>query len=158
VIELTLVGVKVELPTNQPIVLLKEKDGDRYLPIWIGAVEATAIAFALQGVVTPRPMTHDLLKGILDETGIAVDSIAITELTEGVFYSSIRLRQGTSQYEISSRPSDAVALAVRSEVPIFAADDVMEEVGIPLRDEDDEAEMEKFRAFLEAVSPEDFRG
>lgn len=157
-IELTLVGVKVELPTNQPIVLLKEKDGERYLPIWIGAVEATAIAFALQGVVTPRPMTHDLLKGILDETGISVDSIAITELTEGVFYSSIRLRQGTAQFEISSRPSDAVALAVRSEVPIFAAEDVMEEVGIPLRDEDDEAELEKFRAFLEAVSPEDFRG
>lgn len=156
-IELTLVGVKVELPTNQPIVLLKEKDGERYLPIWIGAVEATAIAFALQGVVPPRPMTHDLLKGILDETGITVDSIAITELTEGVFYSSIRLRQGGAQFEVSSRPSDAVALAVRTEVPIFAADDVMEEVGIPLREDDDEAEMEKFRVFLEAVSPEDFR-
>lgn len=157
-IELTLVGVKVELPTNQPIVLFKEKDGERYLPIWIGAVEATAIAFALQGVVTPRPMTHDLLKGILDETGITVDSIAITELTEGVFYSSIRLRQGGAQFEVSSRPSDAVALAVRTEVPIYAADDVMEEVGIPIREEDDEAEVEKFRAFLEAVSPEDFRG
>jgi len=158
VIEMNLVGVRVELPTNQPIVLLKERDGDRYLPIWIGAVEATAIAFALQGVVMPRPMTHDLVKAILDEVGVTLDLIQITELKEGTFYSSIKLSVNGGSYEVSSRPSDALALAVRSNVPIFATEEVIEEASITIREDDEESEVEKFREFLEQVSPEDFKG
>ena len=157
-IEMNLVGVRVELPTNQPIVLLKERDGDRYLPIWIGAVEATAIAFALQGVVMPRPMTHDLVKAILDEVGVTLDLIQITELKEGTFYSSIKLSVNGGSYEVSSRPSDALALAVRSNVPIFATEEVIEEASITIREDDEESEVEKFREFLEQVSPEDFKG
>jgi bifunctional DNase/RNase len=160
-IELNLVGVRVELPSNQPIVLLKESNGQRFLPIWIGAVEATAIAFALQGVVTQRPMTHDLLKSVLEEVGVVVDMIYINELREGTFYSSIRLRLNEGTYEVSSRPSDAIALAVRTGVPIYAAEEVVDEAAITIReDEDDEAEeteLEEFRKFLEDVSPEDFR-
>jgi len=157
-IELTLVGVRVELPTNQPIVLLKEADGERYLPIWIGAVEATAIAFALQGVVTQRPMTHDLMKTMLDDVGVTVDMISITELKEGTFFSSIRLVQNGSTFDVSSRPSDALALAVRTNVRIFASEEVIEEASITIKDDDDEAEVEKFKAFLDDVKPEDFQG
>jgi uncharacterized protein len=156
-IELNLVGVRVELPTNQPIVLLKERDGERYLPIWIGAVEATAIAFALQGVVTARPMTHDLLKSVLEEVGVNVDMISINELREGTFYSSIRLSLNGSNFEVSSRPSDAIALAVRTGVPIFASEEVIEEASITIRDDEEETEVEEFKKFLEQVSPEDFR-
>ena len=154
-IELQLVGVRVELPTNQPIVLLREREGERFLPIWIGAVEATAIAFALQGIVTQRPMTHDLLKNILDATKVHVDRVLITELKEGTFYATIELSQDGVKYEISSRPSDAIALAVRVSVPIFAAESVLEEASIIIRD-DEEQEVEKFREFLEQISPEDF--
>lgn len=157
-IELNLVGVRVELPTNQPIVLLKEAEGERYLPIWIGAVEATAIAFALQGVVTQRPMTHDLLKTIIEEVGISVESISITELRDGTFYSSIRLSRNGNSYEVSSRPSDALALAVRANVRIFAAEEVIEEASITIREDDEEAEVERFKAFLDEVKPEDFQG
>jgi bifunctional DNase/RNase len=154
-IEMSLVGVRVELPTNQPIVLLKEQDGERFLPIWIGPVEATAIAFGLQGVVTQRPMTHDLLKNVLEEIGIRVDRIVITELKDGTFYSTIQLQSNGTAYEVSSRPSDAIALAVRVNVPIFAAEDVLTEASIVIRD-DEEQEVEKFREFLEQVNPEDF--
>jgi bifunctional DNase/RNase len=154
-IELNLVGVRVELPTNQPIVLLKEHEGERYLPIWIGAMEATAIAFALQGIVTARPMTHDLMKNVLEEIGVHVDRIVITELKEGTFYAIIHLSQNGSSFEISSRPSDAIALAVRVNVPIFANEDVLSEASIVIRD-DEEQEVEKFREFLDQVSPEDF--
>jgi uncharacterized protein len=154
-IELNLIGVRVELPTNQPIVLLKEKTGERFLPIWIGAMEATAIAFALQGIVTARPMTHDLLKNLLEELTVNVEAIEITELKEGTFYSVIRLALNGSRYEISSRPSDAIALAVRANVPIFAHEDVLTEASIVIRD-DEEQEVEKFREFLDQVTPEDF--
>src|SRR5919197_4988843 len=129
-IELNLVGVRVELPSNQPIVLLRERDGERYLPIWIGAMEATAIAFALQGIVTQRPMTHDLLKNVLEEVGVRVERISITELKEGTFYAMIRMSQNGSSYEVSIRPSDAIALAVRASVPIFAAEEVLNEASI----------------------------
>jgi bifunctional DNase/RNase len=157
-VEVTLVGVRVELPTNQPIVLLKERDGGRFLPIWIGAVEATAIAFALQGVVTQRPMTHDLLKNIVDELGVTIEGIDITELREGTFYAVIRMRAHDQAYEVSSRPSDAIALAVRAGAPIFAAEEVLEEASISMReDESEETEVEKFREFLDQVTPEDFK-
>jgi uncharacterized protein len=156
-IEMNLVGVRVELPTNQPIVLLKEKEGERFLPIWIGAMEATAIAFALQGIVTARPMTHDLMKNLLEETGIRVDRIVITELRDGTFYAVIQMQANGSTYEVSSRPSDAIALAVRVNVPVFANEDVLTEASIVIRD-DEEQEVEKFREFLEQVNPEDFAG
>jgi uncharacterized protein len=154
-IEMNLVGVRVELPTNQPIVLLKENDGERFLPIWIGAMEATAIAFALQGIVTARPMTHDLMKNLLEELTVRVERIVITELRDGTFYAVIHMQQNGTQYEVSSRPSDAIALAVRVNVPIFANEDVLAEASIVIRD-DEEQEVEKFREFLGQVTPEDF--
>ncbi|MDP9068100.1 MAG: bifunctional nuclease family protein [Actinomycetota bacterium] len=153
--ELSLVGVRVELPSNQPIVLLKESDGDRYLPIWIGAVEATAIAFALQGIQTPRPMTHDLMRDILGETRVAVERILISELVDQTFYALIRMSSDGRTVEVSSRPSDAIALAVRINAPIYAAEEVLDQAGIELRDEE-ETEVEKFREFLDQVTPEDF--
>src|ERR671919_339637 len=156
-IELNLIGVRVELPNNTPIVLLKEREGERYLPIWIGTSEATAIAFALQGVVTARPMTHDLMKNVLEELGGRVERILITELREGTFYAVIELAQNGTSYEISSRPSDAIALGVRLGVPIFADEEVLTEASIVIReDEEQEEEVQKFRQFLENVKPEDF--
>ncbi len=154
-IELNLVGVRVELPSNQPIVLLRERDGERYLPVWIGVAEAQAIAFALQGIVTPRPMTHDLMKNVLEEIGVQVERIVITELKEGTFYAILEMAQNGTRYEISSRPSDAIALAVRLNVPIYANEEVLSEASIVIRD-DEEQEVEKFREFLDQVSPEDF--
>ena len=154
-IELSLVGVRVELPSNQPIVLLKEGGGERYLPIWIGAVEATAIAFALQGIQTPRPMTHDLMRDILTETDVQVERILISELVDQTFYAMIRLSRNGESTEVSSRPSDAIALAVRINAPIFASEEVLEAAGIELKDEE-ETEVEKFREFLDQVTPEDF--
>jgi bifunctional DNase/RNase len=156
-VELSLVGVRVELPSNQPIVLLKELEGERYLPIWIGAVEATAIAFALQGIQTPRPMTHDLMRDILNETQIEVERILISELVEQTFFALIRMSQNGRSTEVSSRPSDAIALAVRINAPIFAAEEVLEQAGIELKDEE-ETEVEKFREFLDQVTPDDFAG
>ena len=154
-IEMSLVGVRVELPSNQPIVLLKESGGERYLPIWIGAVEATAIAFALQGIETPRPMTHDLMRDMLGELNVNVESIVISDLVEQTFYATIKMATATGTPEVSSRPSDAIALAVRLNTPIYAAEEVLEQAGIELRD-DEETEVQKFREFLDQVSPEDF--
>src|SRR2546421_7066163 len=155
-VEVTLVGVRVELPTNQPIVLLKERDGGRFLPIFIGAVEATAIAFALQGVVTQRPMTHDLLGNLLSELGVQVERIVVTELREGTFYAEIQMAANGSKYAVSSRPSDAIALAARLGTPIFADEVVLEEAAVLVSEEEDDDEGEAFREFLEQVNPEDF--
>ncbi|MBA3350359.1 MAG: bifunctional nuclease family protein [Actinobacteria bacterium] len=154
-VELSLVGVRVELPSNQPIVLLKETTGERYLPIWIGAVEATAIAFALQGIETPRPMTHDLLRDILSETQVQVERVLVSELKDRTFFATIQMHRNGRSAEVSSRPSDAIALAVRINAPIFAAEEVLEQAGIELKD-DEETEVEKFREFLDQVTPEDF--
>ncbi len=156
-LELSLVGVRVELPSNQPIVLLKEVGGERYLPIWIGAVEATAIAFALQGIETPRPMTHDLLTDILNSTDVSVDRILINDLVDSTFYATIRMGSQGQSIEVSSRPSDAIALAVRINAPIYADESVLEQAGIELKDEE-ETEVERFRQFLDEVSPADFAG
>ena len=155
-IEMELVGVRVELPHNQPIVLLKERSGERFLPIWIGAVEATSIAFALQGVTTPRPMTHDLLRDLLESLQVSVDRIIVTELRERTFYAEIQMTNEGRQVIVSSRPSDAIALAVRATVPIYAEEGVLAEAGIEIEDEE-EAEVEQFKEFLDRVSPEDFR-
>lgn len=158
-VEMTLVGVRVELPTNNPIVLLREADGDhRVLPIFIGAVEATAIAFALQGVVTQRPMTHDLLRDVLQSLAVQVERVVVTELKEGTFYAELTLsREGGDTVTVSSRPSDAIALAARLGTPIYADEAVLEEAAIEVSEEDEqEEEVEKFRAFLQDVNPEDF--
>jgi uncharacterized protein len=159
VIRLSLVGVRVEVPTNQPIVLLREDEGQRYLPIFIGPPEATAIVYALQGMDTPRPMTHDLFKTVLDDMAVHLQHIVITELHDGTFYAELELVRDGNAYRISSRPSDAIALAVRYEetVPIFAEEDVLEEAGVLFEnDEENEEQIEEFREFLDQVRPEDF--
>jgi bifunctional DNase/RNase len=154
-----LVGVRVEMPTNNPIVLLREANGQhRVLPIFIGPVEATAIAFALQGVTTPRPMTHDLLRDLLMALGIGVERIVITELRDRTFYAEIEMSNQGSECKVSSRPSDAIALAVRLGTPIFAEESVLDEAAVPVTEdeEDHEDEVERFREFLDGVNPEDF--
>jgi bifunctional DNase/RNase len=154
--ELSVVGVRVELPSQQPIVLLKEVDGDRYLPIWIGAVEATAIAFAQQGVVTARPMTHDLLRDLLTAFGRPLRTVTITELREGVFYAELRFDgDGDEDVVVSARPSDAIALAMRTGAVIRGEEAVLAEAGIAIPDEQED-EVEKFREFLDTITPEDF--
>ena len=147
-----MVGVRVELPSNQPIVLLKETAGDRYLPIWIGAVEATAIAFAQQGVVPARPLTHDLMKDILEATGLRLTAVTITDLREGVYYADLQFASGVT---VSARPSDAIALAIRVGTTIYAEESVLAEAGVAIPDEQ-ENEVEEFKKFLDEVSPEDF--
>ncbi|CAA9320972.1 MAG: FIG01121484: hypothetical protein [uncultured Friedmanniella sp.] len=150
--ELSVVGVRVELPSQQPIVLLKEVDGDRYLPIWIGAVEATAIAFAQQGVVTARPMTHDLLRDLLTALDRPLRTVTITELRDGVFYAELLFDGGVV---VSARPSDAIALAMRTGAVIRGEEAVLVEAGIAIPDEQED-EVEKFREFLDTITPEDF--
>ncbi len=141
------------MPSNQPIVLLKEVTGDRYLPIWIGAVEATAIAFAQQGVVPARPLTHDLLRDVIQSFGRTLEQVRITELRDGVFYATLVFSGGV---EVSARPSDAIALALRTASPIFGAESVLDDAGIAIPDEQED-EVEKFREFLDQISPEDFQ-
>jgi bifunctional DNase/RNase len=150
--EMSVVGVRVELPSQQPIVLLKEVDGDRYLPIWIGAVEATAIAFAQQGVVTARPMTHALLRDILTAFERPLRTVTITELRDGVFYAELAFEGGAV---VSARPSDAIALAMRTGAAIRSEEAVLAEAGIAIPDEQED-EVEKFREFLDNITPEDF--
>lgn len=158
-IRMSLVGVRVEVPTNQPIVLLREEPpGRRYLPIFIGQPEATAIVYALQGMDTPRPMTHDLLKTLLDEVSVRVGKVVITSLSEGTFFAELELMVNGSEHRVSSRPSDAIAIAVRYEegVPIFAEESVLEEAGVVFEADDEEEQVEQFRTFLEEITPEDF--
>lgn len=150
---LDVIGVRVEMPSNQPIVLLREIGGTRYLPIWVGAVEATSIAFAQQGVSPPRPLTHDLMKDLLGALEAKVTSIHLTELKDGVFYSVIKLEGGR---EVSARPSDAIALALRTGAPILGSEELLNEVGIEIPDESED-EVEKFKEFLEGINPEDFQ-
>ncbi len=152
--QMDVVGVRVEMPSNQPIVLLREIEGERYLPIWIGAVEATAIAFAQQGVVPARPLTHDLLRDVLEALDRRLEAVRITELTDGVFYALLVFDGGV---EVSARPSDAIALALRTGTTIHCADPVLEEAGIAVPDEQED-EVEKFREFLDQISPDDFLG
>jgi bifunctional DNase/RNase len=150
--EVDVMGVRVEMPSNQPIVLLREVAGDRYLPIWIGAVEATAIAFAQQGVIPPRPLTHDLLRDVLSATGNELSEVRITEVKDGVFFATLVLSGGA---EVSARPSDSIALALRTGTKIVCADDVLDEAGLAVPAEQED-EVEKFREFLDQVTPDDF--
>lgn len=164
------VGVRVEMPTNQPIVLLRERDGERYLPIWIGAVEATAIAYAQQGVEPTRPLTHDLLADVVAGLGHVLTEVRITDLSDGVFFAELVFEGGQV---VSARPSDAIALALRVDAPVVAAPAVLDEAGIALPDDEEdelladvlgegeapaaaEGEVARFREFLEGISPEDF--
>ncbi len=137
--------------------LLKERDGERYLPILIGSYEAMAIAFAMQGVVTPRPLTHDLIKLLLDEMGYQLDYVYINEFRESTYFSMVHLSGAGNAYDVSSRPSDAIAIAARTGSPIYAAEEVLDELSVSIRDDEEENEVEKFREFLEQVTPEDFR-
>src|SRR5437868_8162561 len=159
--EMVIYGVSFDLVGKQPIVLLKTADGNRFLPIWIGHPEAAAILMKLQGASTPRPMTHDLVTEMLSQLDAQVVRITVTELKENTFYATITVQQDGTEIEIDSRPSDAIALAVRAEAPIFAADRVIEESAIEFEGEDVdqdqlEAEVAKFKHFLEEVTPEDF--
>jgi bifunctional DNase/RNase len=155
-VAMDVVGVRIELPTNTPILLLRERDGARFLPIWIGANEATAIALALEGVQPQRPMTHDLLKTVTESLGALIDRVVVTELREGTFFADLIMTRNGEEVTISSRPSDAIALAARTESPVFAARAVLDEGGVEIRDEDQEEEIERFREFLEDITPEDF--
>ncbi len=155
-IPVEVVGVRIEMPSNQPIVLLKEISGTRYLPIWVGTQEATAIAFSQQGLIPQRPLTHDLIVNILQSEKIKLRSVHLTELRDGVFYSDLILVDETGQEQkVSSRPSDAVALAVRVEAPILARTELFDEAGISIPDQGED-EIEKFKEFLDDISPEDF--
>jgi bifunctional DNase/RNase len=159
-IPMEVVGVRVEMPSNQPIVLLKEIDGSRFLPIWVGAVEATAIAFAQQGVEPPRPLTHDLMNNLLELLDATLTAVHLTEIKDGIFYATMLLRDSNAgQLTISARPSDAIALAVRSHSNILATQELLDEIGIEIPQGDGEnQEVEKFREFLDQINPEDFVG
>lgn len=152
-IDLDVVGVRMEMPANSPIVLLRERSGSRYLPIWVGAVEASAIAYAHQGVVPPRPLTHDLLIDVLGALGQSVEKVEITDLSDGVFFATLHLSGGAA---VSARPSDAIALALRAGAPIVGSESVLDAAGIELPEEEKTEDLEEFREFLENVNPEDF--
>ena len=157
--EMVIYGVSFDMVGKQPIVLLKTADGNRFLPIWIGHPEAAAILMKLQGATTPRPMTHDLVTEMLGHLDAKVIKITVTELRENTFFAQITVSVDGSEIQIDSRPSDALALAVRSEAPIFAAEDVIEESGIEFEHEDFDNEqiVDEFKKFLDDVSPEDFQ-
>lgn len=158
-VALDVIGVRVELPTNTPIVLLKESEGNRYLPIWIGASEATSIATALEGIVTPRPLTHDLMRSVLDAVGVLATRVVITEIRDNTYYADIALDSAGTEVKVSSRPSDAIALAVRTGTPIFASPTLIDQAGIYFEEEGDaEEQVARFREFLDEVTAEDFLG
>lgn len=166
--EMTLYGVSFEPIGKQPIVLLKTVDDERFLPIWIGHAEAAAILMKLQGATTPRPMTHDLVTDIISELDGEVVRITVTELRDNTYYARITIAHNGRELEVDSRPSDAIALAVRCDAQIFAADDVVDESAIEFQGEDEEqpgfvtasnlADLDpaEFRQFLENVTPEEF--
>ena len=156
--EMVIYGVSFDLVGKQPIVLLKTADGNRFLPIWIGHPEAAAILMKLQGASTPRPMTHDLMADVIDQLDAEVVRITVTELRENTFYASITVQQNGSEIDIDSRPSDAIAIAVRADAPIFAAERVIEESAIEFEGEEvnEEEIVDEFRRFLDDVSPDQF--
>jgi uncharacterized protein len=166
--EMTLYGVSFEPIGKQPIVLLKTADDDKFLPIWIGHPEAAAILMKLQGAAPPRPMTHDLLNDVIGELQGEIVKVEVTELRENTFYARITIVQDGREVEIDSRPSDAIALAVRCDARIFASDEVIAESGIEFQAEDEDqpglvtastlADLDpaEFRKFLETVTAEEF--
>ena len=159
-IPMEVIGVRVEMPSNQPIILLKEIDGSRFLPIWVGAVEATAIAFAQQGVEPPRPLTHDLMRQLLEVLQVTLTEVQLTEIKEGIFYATMHLLDQSSQpLTLAARPSDAIALALRTHSSILASAELLTAVGVEMPvAEGENQEVEKFREFLDQINPEDFAG
>ena len=155
---MSIYGVSFDMVGKQPIVLLRTLDGTKFLPIWIGHPEAAAILMKLQGAATPRPMTHDLVADMLTHLDAQVVRICVTELRENTFYASITIQQDGSEIEVDSRPSDAIALAVRAEAPIFADDRVIEESAIEFEGEEvnEEEIVDEFRKFLDQVTPDEF--
>jgi bifunctional DNase/RNase len=155
---MTIYGVSFDMVGKQPIVLLKTAEGNKFLPIWIGHPEAAAILMKLQGASTPRPMTHDLVTDILGQLQAQVIRITVTELRENTFYAQITVQQDGSEVEIDSRPSDAIALALRADAPIFAADEVIEESAIEFEGDEttDEEMVAEFKRFLDSVTPDEF--
>jgi uncharacterized protein len=158
--EMVIYGVSFDMVGKQPIVLLKTVDSNKFLPIWIGHPEAAAILMKLQGATTPRPMTHDLLVDMLGELEVRCTQVSVTELRDNTFFASITLSVNGRELEIDSRPSDALALAVRSGAPIFAAEEVIAESAIEFEHEveDTEEVVDRFKEFLDQVTPEDFAG
>lgn len=156
--EMVIYGVSFDMVGKQPIVLLKTAEGNRFLPIWIGHNEAAAILMKLQGASTPRPLTHDLVTEILGQLDAQVVRIIVTELRENTFFAEITVQQDGTEIQIDSRPSDAIALALRADAPIYAADDVIEESAIEFEGEDvdEEAIVSEFKSFLDQVTPEEF--
>lgn len=150
--ELDIVGVRVEMPTNQPLVLLREREGTRYLPIWVGAIEASAIAFAQQGTVAPRPPTHALMASIIEGLGDELTEVRIVDVRDGVFFAELAFAGGAV---VDARPSDSIALALRTGVRVVCAEDVLDAAGFAQTPDEDE-EVQKFREFLDHVDPEDF--
>jgi bifunctional DNase/RNase len=167
-IPMEVIGVRVEMPSNQPIILLREIDGTRFLPIWVGAVEATAIAFAQQGLEPPRPLTHDLMASLFEKFDASLVAVHVNELRDGVFYSTLQMRDSLANLvQLSARPSDAIALALRTQSNILASSDLLDIAGIEIPegavvDEGDSGdqtvELEAFREFLEGINPDDFKG
>jgi hypothetical protein len=155
-IKMTLEGVRIEIPSNKPILLLKEENGNRYLPIWIGPYEASAIALELSNLKTPRPMTHDLIINIINNLKISIDNIEITDIRDNTFYAIINLKKSDSKVvKVDSRPSDAIATAVRIKCHIFVREHVLESGGLRIQSIDEE--VSKFKDFLDHINPDDFR-
>ncbi|WP_024796299.1 bifunctional nuclease family protein [Tomitella biformata] len=150
--EMQLVGIRVEQPQQQPVLLLRESEGERFLPIWIGQAEATAIALEQQGIAPARPLTHDLVKDIVEALGRTLLEVRIVALREGTFYADLVFDQDVT---VSARPSDAIAIAIRVGAPIFAEEAVLAEAGLAMPSERED-EVEKFKEFLDTISPEDF--
>ena len=160
-IGMEVVGVRVEMPSNQPIVLLKEIEGSRFLPIWVGAAEASAIAFAQQQVTPPRPLTHDLMSDLFSTLGATLRAVHLTEVKDGSFFANLIIGQGSEpEHKLSARPSDAIALALRTHSEILASTELLDEAGIeiPVEAGGDNQEVERFRQFLEEINPDDFAG
>jgi bifunctional DNase/RNase len=163
-VEMELVGVRVDMPSNTPVLLLREQEGDRrLLSIMIGGPEAQAIAFALDGVETRRPMTHDLIATLVDTLSARIERIVISALRDDIFYADIVLEAGDDTHVVSARPSDAMAIAVRVGTPVYAEEAVLAEAGYVEVVDDDEDEdrdadevVEEFREFIDQVNPEDF--
>jgi bifunctional DNase/RNase len=160
-VEMELIGVRLELPTNTPIVLLRETGGhQRQLPIFIGQAEANAIAIALEGIATPRPMTHDLFAAVLGVLSATIERVVVTHLDNGTFFADLHLSGPGGTQVVSSRPSDAIALAVRTGTPIYAAEDLLDDLDVtvvdPITDTDSDEVVEQFREFIETVDPEYF--
>lgn len=156
--EMVIYGVSFDMVGKQPIVLLKTVDSNKFLPIWIGHPEAAAILMKLQGASTPRPMTHDLIVDVLGELEVKCTQVAVTELRDNTFFATITMQIAGRDIEIDSRPSDALAIAVRSGAPIFAAEEVIAESAIEFEHdvEDTEEVVDRFKEFLDQVTPEDF--